>query len=157
MQGRPKPIKKNKEAPKTNNAEKMRSIDDHCLKNDVFFSERIKVENQFIDNKNTFLAKGLTKAEAEKRSKEFGENKLSEVKKTHWTIKLLEEMTAPFALLLWVGGGLCFLAYGLDESDPSNLYLGIVLCVVVTLTSVASFSQNSKSESVMEGFKNFTP
>ena len=49
-------------------------------------------------------------------------------------------MTAPFALLLWVGGALCFLAYGLDESDPSNLYLGIVLCVVVALTSIASFS-----------------
>jgi sodium/potassium-transporting ATPase subunit alpha len=118
----------------------MRNIDDHCLKNDTFFTERMKVENQFIDNKNTFLSKGLTKAEAERRNKEFGDNKLSEAKKTHWTIKLLEELTAPFALLLWAGGILCFIAYGLDKSDISNLYLGIVLCVVVTLTSIASFS-----------------
>lgn len=92
----------------------MRSIDDHCLKNDAFFAERIKVENQFIDNKNTFLSKGLTKAEADRRNKEFGDNKLSEAVKTHWIIKLIEEWIAPFSLLLWAGGALCFIAFGLD-------------------------------------------
>jgi len=60
-------------------------------------------------------------------------------------------------LLLWAGAGLCFVAYGLDTSDPANLYLGIVLVIVVTLTCVVTFMQNAKSEALMEGFKNMVP
>ncbi len=36
-------------------------------------------------------------------------------------MKLLHEMITPFALMLWAGSGLCFLAYGLAPSDPSNV------------------------------------
>lgn len=53
-------------------------------------------------------------------------------------------MTSPFALLLWIGGILCFVAYGLSN-DPSNLYLGIVLIVIVLATSFMTFYQNMKS------------
>lgn len=59
--------------------------------------------------------------------------------------------------MLWVGSFLCFFAYGLDSSDPSNLYLGIVLAVVVFITGMVTFAQNAKSDSIMEGFKNFIP
>src|SRR3990167_3601616 len=70
---------------------------------------------------------------------------------------LLHELTSAFALLLWAGAILCFIAYGLDSSDPSNLYLGIVLAIVVMITGLVTYFQNSSSESIMEGFKNFIP
>jgi len=62
-------------------------------------------------------------------------------------------MTQFFSLLLWAGAGLCFVAYYLDQSDPANLYLGIVLVIVVTLTCVVTYMQNAKSEALMASFK----
>lgn len=48
-------------------------------------------------------------------------------------------MTSKFSLMLWAGSILCFVAYGLDSSDPSNLYLGIVLAIVVFITGVVTY------------------
>ena len=59
-------------------------------------------------------------------------------------------MTGPFALLLWVGGILNEIAYGIsDRSDPTSLYLGIVLMTVVILTAAFSYAQTSKSAEIM--------
>lgn len=60
-------------------------------------------------------------------------------------------------MMLWAGSLMCFVAYILDTSDPSNLYLGFVLAGVVLLSGSFSYFQIAKSESVMEGFKNFIP
>lgn len=54
-------------------------------------------------------------------------------------MKLIHEMTQFFSLLLWAGAALCFVAYALDTTDPANLYLGIVLVIVVTLTCVVTY------------------
>jgi hypothetical protein len=39
-----------------------------------------------------------------------------------------------FMILLLFGGMLCFVAYGVDQSDPTNLYLGVVLVLVVVIS-----------------------
>ena len=41
--------------------------------------------------------------------------------------------------------------------DPSNLYLGVVLIVIVLCTSFMTFYQNMKSEAIMGSFKDFVP
>ena len=64
---------------------------------------------------------------------------------------------------MWAGAVLCFVAYGLDTEDPSNvykfiiikLYLGIALGIVSILTGTITFFQNEKSEAIMDAFKNF--
>ena len=66
-------------------------------------------------------------------------------------------MTTPFALLLWAGGVLCFVAYALSPTDPSNMYLGIVLFVINSFTGLMNFYQNMKSEAIMGSFKDFIP
>jgi sodium/potassium-transporting ATPase subunit alpha len=70
---------------------------------------------------------------------------------------LLKEMANPFALLLWSGAILSFVAFGLNPSDPSNLYLGIVLIVVIVFVGLLTFYENMKSQAIMASFKDFIP
>ena len=65
-------------------------------------------------------------------------------------------------MLLWFGAILCFIAYGIqasayEEPPDDNLYLGIVLSMVVTVTGIFSYYQESKSAKIMESFKNLVP
>lgn len=141
--------KKGNDEESNRRAQKIREIDMHRVEMDEFF-KRMEISE---DN----LKQGMTTAEAEQKIERFGPNALSERKKTPWYMKLLHELTTFFALMLWVGGILCFIAYGIDSSDKSNLYLGVVLVVVVLVTGIITFFQNAKSDSIMEGFKNFIP
>ena len=64
----------------------------------------------------------------------------------------MDEMTGEFNLLLWAAGVACFVSYGmLPQAD--NLYLGVVLFCVVTVTGVFSYLQNAKSDNMMNEFK----
>merc|ERR1712050_543130 len=74
----------------------------------------------------------------------------------------LQCLFGDFALLLWLGAILCFIAYSIqaqayEEPPDDNLYLGIVLTVVVVVTGVFSYYQESKSSKIMESFKNLVP
>lgn len=55
-------------------------------------------------------------------------------------------------ILLNIAGVLSCIAYGLDKTQPLNLYLGIVLFVVVFLTCVSSYFQERNSSNVMNVF-----
>jgi sodium/potassium-transporting ATPase subunit alpha len=53
---------------------------------------------------------------------------------------LLKELTGPFALLLWAAGIMNIISFGIsDQSDPTNLYLGIVLFLIVIFTAMFSY------------------
>jgi len=41
--------------------------------------------------------------------------------------------------MLWVSAALCFLSYGLQPSDPSQIVLAVVLIVVVIVTGTITF------------------
>ena len=105
---------------------------------------------------NQYLSKGLSKEEIEIRREIDGPNSLPSAKKTHWAILIFEEMTTVFSLLLWAGGVLAFIAFGLASNDTSNLYLAIVLWAVVIINGLFAFWQNSKSDSIVETFKSFS-
>lgn len=66
-------------------------------------------------------------------------------------------MANPFALLLWAGAILAFVAYGLFPADPSNLYLGIVLIFIILFVGLLTFYENMKSQAIMASFKDFIP
>merc|ERR1712036_146378 len=77
-------------------------------------------------------------------------------------VKFCQNLFSGFACLLWLGAILCFLAYGIqasayEEPPDDNLYLGVVLTAVVTVTGVFSYYQESKSAKIMESFKNLVP
>ena len=52
---------------------------------------------------------------------------------------LLKEFTSFFALLLWGGGILCFIGYGINPASLDNIFLAIVLWGVVILTGIFSY------------------
>jgi len=99
---------------------------------------------------------GLSSGSVKRKVKEHGENMLTPPAQTPVWIKFVKELTGFFSLLLWGGAILCFFGYAIDGS-ADHLFLGIVLVFVVVVTGVFSFYQNSKSESLMNSFKNMLP
>merc|ERR1712117_528019 len=93
---------------------------------------------------------------------EHGPNALTPPPTTPEWVKFCRCLFSGFSLLLWLGAVLCFLAYGIqasayEEPQDDNLYLGVVLTAVVTVTGVFSYYQESKSAAIMESFKNLVP
>lgn len=106
---------------------------------------------------------GLTNAQARSNIERDGPNCLTPPKTTPEWIKFCKNLFGGFALLLWTGAILCFLAYGIEASSGNedmlkdNLYLGIVLATVVIVTGIFSYYQENKSSRIMDSFKNLVP
>jgi sodium/potassium-transporting ATPase subunit alpha len=105
---------------------------------------------------------GLTQAKARENFERDGPNALTPPKQTPEWIKFCKNLFGGFALLLWVGAFLCFIAYSIQASTyedvvKDNLYLGGVLTAVVVITGCFSYYQESKSSRIMESFKNMVP
>merc|ERR1719434_437334 len=108
---------------------------------------------------NTNVEQGLTDAAAAAGLAQYGKNELTPPPTTPEWVKFCQCLFSGFACLLWLGAVLCFLAYSIqasayEEPPDDNLYLGVVLSAVVTVTGIFSYYQESKSAKIMEGFKN---
>ena len=111
---------------------------------------------------NTNVKTGLTDAQAKENLEKFGLNQLTPPPTTPEWVKFCQNLFSGFAMLLWIGAILCYIAYGIqasafEEPPDDNLYLGIVLTAVVVVTGVFSYYQESKSSKIMESFKNLVP
>eukprot|EP01083_Nonionella_stella_P173986 601901_1 len=110
---------------------------------------------------NTNLQTGLTNEKADELLSINGPNELTPPKHDPWWLRLLKSVFGGFFnVLLWIGSVLCFIAYGIDQSDikdPTNLYLGVVLAVVVTLTGIFGYYQESKSADLMGSLSKMKP
>merc|ERR1719153_701685 len=110
----------------------------------------------------TNVENGLDEKQLAKNQAEYGKNELTPPPTTPEWVKFCQCLFSGFACLLWIGAILCFLAYSIqasayEEPPDDNLYLGIVLSAVVTVTGIFSYYQESKSAKIMEGFKNLVP
>merc|ERR1712038_488364 len=105
---------------------------------------------------------GLTTAQAKANLERDGPNALTPPPTTPEWVKFLQALFGGFAMLLWLGAVLCFIAYSiqasaLEEPPDDNLYLGVVLSAVVIITGIFSYYQESKSSKIMESFANLVP
>ena len=106
---------------------------------------------------------GLSSQQAKEGSDQFGLNELSPPPTTPEWVKFLKNLFTGFSMLLWAAAILSFMAFGLEygsshgHPELDNLYLGCVLVFVVTVTAIFSYYQESKSDSVMESFKDLVP
>merc|ERR1711970_1013952 len=110
----------------------------------------------------TNITVGLTDEQAKAGLLKYGKNELTPPPTTPEWVKFCKCLFSGFAMLLWFGAILCFVAYSIqasayEEPPDDNLYLGIVLSAVVTVTGVFSYYQESKSAKIMESFKNLVP
>jgi len=104
----------------------------------------------------------LTTSAAKKNFETYGPNALTPPPTTPEWIKFCKNLFSGFAMLLWIGAILCFVAYSIqatayEEPPDDNLYLGVVLTTVVVVTGVFSYYQESKSAKIMDSFKNMVP
>merc|ERR1711953_684549 len=107
-------------------------------------------------------ATGLTASQAKAAFEKHGPNALTPPPTTPEWVKFLQALFGGFAMLLWLGAVLCFIAYSIqattmEQPPDDNLYLGIVLTAVVVITGIFSYYQESKSSKIMESFKNMVP
>lgn len=93
--------------------------------------------------------RGLNTAEAQSRLASFGANELITLKQRPIIFKFLENFYHLFAILLWVGGGMAFLA-GMPE-------LGWAIFAVILINAVFSFWQEYKAEKATEALKKLMP
>nr|XP_027198282.1 sodium/potassium-transporting ATPase subunit alpha-like [Dermatophagoides pteronyssinus] len=100
---------------------------------------------------------GHSSAKAMEILERDGPNALTPPKTTPKWIKFCKQLFGGFAMLLWVGAILCFIATAIQPEEMDNLYLGIVLAFVVIITGVFSYYQEAKSSAIMESFKNLVP
>jgi len=132
------------------------------LKQELELDEhRIPLEELYA-RLNTNPNTGLTNAKAKEKLEQDGPNALTPPPTVPEWVKFCKNLFYGFAMLLWVGAALCFIAYSIQAStfeDPSddNLYLGVVLACVVIVTGCFSYYQESKSSKIMESFKNMVP
>ena len=93
--------------------------------------------------------KGLSAAEAAQRLESFGPNELAELKKKPIIFKLLENFYHFFAIMLWIGGGMAFVA------DMPQL--GYAIFAVIFINAIFSFWQEFKAEKATEALKKMMP
>ncbi|KAK0397103.1 hypothetical protein QR680_001983 [Steinernema hermaphroditum] len=132
------------------------------LKQEVKMDEHTIPLEELLERHSVDAEKGLTAAQAESVLARDGPNALSPPKKTPEWVKFCKNLFGGFAMLLWIGSFLCFVAYTVDALSmeyPSNdnLYLGIVLAGVVIITGCFQYYQESKSSKIMESFKDMVP
>jgi len=132
------------------------------LKKELELDEHTVSLDELYKRYGTDIDRGLTTAQAAEGLIKHGPNALTPPPTTPEWVKFCQNMFSGFAMLLWFGAALCFIAYGIqasayEEPPDDNLYLGIVLTTVVVVTGIFSYYQESKSAKIMESFKNLVP
>ncbi|KAL1023657.1 hypothetical protein UPYG_G00044150 [Umbra pygmaea] len=140
-----------------------KKIDMDMLKKEADLDDHKLNLDQLHRKHGTNLTTGLSSSQAREILLRDGPNSLSPPATTPEWVKFCKQLFGGFAMLLWIGAGLCFMAFtiqmnsGGDDPTYDNLYLGIVLVVVVVITGLFSYYQEAKSSRIMDSFKNMVP
>eukprot|EP01062_Namystynia_karyoxenos_P059066 TRINITY_DN504_c1_g1_i6.p1 TRINITY_DN504_c1_g1~~TRINITY_DN504_c1_g1_i6.p1 ORF type:complete len:1539 (+),score=682.86 TRINITY_DN504_c1_g1_i6:127-4743(+) len=125
---------------------------DDPAKAQAHFWERLPIKTT-VNRDKPVNSPGLTAQDQLAVKEIWGKNELTPKNVIPPWRKLLGQFLGFFSLLLEAGGLLCFVAYGADPTSPENLYLGVVLWVVVTITCIFSFLQEQNADDMMQKFK----
>ena len=110
---------------------------------------------QALASLNT-TADGLDSVEATRRRAEFGPNHVEEVAREHLLLGFAREFTHFFAIILWIGAALAFLA---EHFDPGQgmARLGVAIVGVIIVNGVFSFWQEYKAEQAVAALRKLLP
>ncbi len=93
--------------------------------------------------------RGLTEEEASLRLERYGPNQIREIKGVPLWKKLLAHFTNFFAILLWIGAALAFVA---DQAPLAWAIIGVIV-----INAVFTFIQEYKAEKATEALKRLLP
>lgn len=110
-----------------------------------------------IDIKDVVHSRGLTHSKAEQILQELGPNVLTPPPRVPLWLLFLLQFTNLLMVLLLIVSALCLILYGIQPTNPVNLYLGVLLFIAVFITCYETFSQEAKSDSLMEKFRAMVP
>jgi magnesium-transporting ATPase (P-type) len=110
---------------------------------------------QSLDSLHTSAA-GLTEAEALRRLSEFGPNHIESVARERLLLRFIREFTHFFALILWLGAALAFLAESFDPGQ-GMARLGVAIVGVILINGVFSFWQEYKAERALTALRQLLP
>jgi calcium-translocating P-type ATPase len=114
----------------------------------------LSAEQSLADLKTT--AAGLTAAEAAHRLAEFGPNHVEDVGREPLLLSFAREFTHFFAITLWIGAALAFVA---DHFDPGQgmARLGAAIVGVILVNGIFSFWQEYKAERAVAVLRQLLP
>jgi len=114
----------------------------------------LNVEPALVSLKTT--AAGLTAGEATRRLAEFGPNHVEEVSRENLLLSFAREFTHFFAIILWIGAALAFLA---EHFDPGQgmVRLGVAIVGVIVVNGIFSFWQEYKAEQAVAALRQLLP
>ncbi|MBP5996956.1 MAG: cation-transporting P-type ATPase [Azonexus sp.] len=99
---------------------------------------------------------GLTPAEAERRLREYGPNRIEEVRGEPEWRRFLHEFTHFFALILWVAAALAFFAE--SRSPGEGMWqLGVAIVAVILINGSFSFWQEYRAERAIAALRKLLP
>eukprot|EP00127_Corallochytrium_limacisporum_P006385 Clim_evm96s225 gene=Clim_evmTU96s225 len=110
--------------------------------------------NVSFPDSNVVKGPGLSEGEAKTRNEKYGLNQLSPPKRTPSWLRFLKQFTDPLLILLAIAMIFSYILYGIDTSDPTNLYLAVALNAVILIQGVISFIQENKAMSLMDSISN---
>jgi len=101
-------------------------------------------------------ADGLAAAVAARRLAEFGPNHIEEVGRESLLLCFVREFTHFFAIILWVGAALAFIAEAFD-SGQGMARLGVAIVGVILVNGIFSFWQEYKAERAVAALRQLLP
>ncbi|MCA9698442.1 MAG: cation-transporting P-type ATPase, partial [Myxococcales bacterium] len=118
-----------------------------------------RIHNVAVDEVLSLLGsglEGLTSAEAGRRLKQVGPNRISEPERRSWLRTLGRQLSNFFTLLLLAAAGICVVA---DRAAPGESMdvMGMALAGVAVLNAIFSFIQEYRAEKAMQALLAFLP
>jgi len=99
---------------------------------------------------------GLTTAEATRRRREYGENRIAAIGAEPEWRRFLREFTHFFAIILWMAA---FLAFFAESRDPGQgmWQLGVAILAVILINGCFSFWQEYRAERAIDSLRRLLP
>ncbi|HSD95573.1 MAG TPA: cation-transporting P-type ATPase, partial [Sulfuricaulis sp.] len=99
---------------------------------------------------------GLSAAEAGRRLREFGPNRIERVRVEHGWRRLLHSFTHFLALILWFAAALAFFAEYREPGQGMGM-LGVAILGVILINGLFSFWQEHRAEQALAALQRLLP
>jgi sodium/potassium-transporting ATPase subunit alpha len=99
---------------------------------------------------------GLTQAEAERRWREYGPNRIDAPARVPLTLRLLKEFSHFFAVILWIAAALALVAHW-NEPGQGMAKLAYAIVAVIIMSGLFSFWQEYRAEQTLAALRELLP